>query len=128
MTEWTWTEFVPEEPTCGSKAFECDLDWEQDDVMEQCAARIADLTERFGPSAQGHSYTDMGPFADQDYDDHGWFFNLEEQFTTYNKRFEFHEGEMQEGLHYGNLDAMTLTVFFRENVNREEFGLDLPSA
>lgn len=126
MNDWTWTEFVPEEPTCGSKAFECDLDWEDDRLMEQCAGRIADLAARFGPPAQGHAYTDMGPFADPEYDEHGWFFTLEEQFTAYNKRFEWHDGEMQEGLHYGNLDAVTLSVFFRHPLSREAFGLDLP--
>jgi len=125
MTEWIWTEFVPEEPTCGSKAFECDLDWEDDSVMDACAARLAMLTERFGAPAQGHSYTDMGPFSDADYDEHSWFFTLEEQFTHYHKRFDFFDGEMQEGLHYGEFDAMTFTVFFRQPVSREEFALDL---
>ena len=125
MTEWIWTEFVPEDPTCGSKAFECDLDWEDDDVMAECARRIADLTERFGAPAQGHVYTEMGPFQDTDYDEHHWFFTLEEQYTAYNKRFEFQDGEMHEALNYGNLDAMTLSVFFREPVTRAEFGLDL---
>jgi len=125
MTDWIWTEFVPEDPTCGSKAFECDLDWEDDDVMEECARRIAELSARFGTPAQGHMYTEMGPFQDPNYDEHRWFFNLEEQYTTYNKRFEFQDGEMLEGLNYGNLDAMTLSVFFREPVTREEFGLDL---
>jgi hypothetical protein len=126
MTEWIWTEFVPEEPTCGRKGFECDLDWEDDEVMEESARRIAALTERFGTPAQGHSYTETGPFSDPEYDNHQWFFSLEEQYTRYNKRFEFLDGEMVEGLNYGELDAMTFSVFFREPVTREEFGIDLP--
>ncbi|MCZ2495875.1 hypothetical protein GN316_03810 [Xylophilus sp. Kf1] len=125
MTEWIWTEFVPEDPSCGCKAFECDLDWEDDELMAECARRIADLSERFGTPAQGHVYTDTGPFDDGDYDHHRWFFNLEEQYTAYSKRFEFQDGEMQEALNYGNLDAITLSVFFREPVTRQEFGLDL---
>ena len=125
MTNWIWTEFVPENRTCGEKAFECDLDWEEEDIMAACAQRVADLTARFGPAAQGHAYTDMGPFADDAYDLHAWFFNLEEHYTHYNKRFEFRDDRMQQVLQYGIVDAMTFTVFFRQAVTRQDFGLDL---